>query len=42
MDTPIDRDVPKMMREINMLFEEWATEYPAQWLGWLHRRWPED
>ena len=42
MDKPIDRDVPKMMREINMLFEEWATEYPAQWLGWLHRRWPED
>ncbi|MBO38050.1 MAG: lauroyl acyltransferase [Rhodospirillaceae bacterium] len=42
MDKPIDGDVTKMMREINMLFEEWATEYPAQWLGWLHRRWPED
>tara|TARA_B100000530_G_scaffold330882_1_gene274845 strand:+ start:395 stop:1282 length:888 start_codon:yes stop_codon:yes gene_type:complete len=42
MDKPIDGDVTKMMREINMLFEEWATEYPAQWLGWLHRRWPEE
>jgi len=39
---PSDGDVPTMMRGINMLFEEWATEHPAQWLCWLHRRWPED
>jgi lauroyl/myristoyl acyltransferase len=31
-----------MIRNINALFEEWATERPGQWLGWLHRRWPED
>lgn len=42
IEKPADGDVPKMMRAINMLFEEWATEHPAQWLGWLHRRWPED
>ena len=42
IEKPVDGDVPKMMRAINMLFEEWATEHPAQWLGWLHRRWPED
>ncbi len=39
---PADGDVPSMMRDINALFEEWATETPDQWLGWLHRRWPED
>lgn len=39
---PADGDVPRMMRDINALFEEWATETPDQWLGWLHRRWPED
>jgi len=42
IEKPVDGDVPKMMRAINMLFEGWATEHPAQWLGWLHRRWPED
>jgi len=42
IEKPVDGDVSIMMRSINMLFEEWATEHPAQWLGWLHRRWPED
>lgn len=42
IDKPVDGDISKMMRVINMIFEEWATEHPAQWLGWLHRRWPKD
>lgn len=42
LEKPANGDVPAMMRNINALFEEWATETPDQWLGWLHRRWPED
>ena len=42
LEKPVDGDVPTMIRDINVLFEEWATERPGQWLGWLHRRWPED
>ena len=42
LEKPVDGDVPTMIRGINVLFEEWATERPGQWLGWLHRRWPED
>jgi lauroyl/myristoyl acyltransferase len=42
LEKPADGDASKMMRDINVLFEEWTTERPGQWLGWLHRRWPED
>jgi len=42
LEKPNDGDVATMMRHINAIFEEWASEKPAQWLCWLHRRWPDD
>ena len=42
LERSANADVPTMIRGINALFEEWATEKPEQWFGWLHRRWPED
>ena len=42
IDKPADGNISKMMRDINNMIEEWATEDPSQWLCWLHRRWPED
>ena len=42
INKPVDGDVAKMMRQINIIIEEWASEHPSQWLCWLHRRWPEE
>ena len=34
-------DPEKAMAALNLLFERWIREYPAQWL-WVHRRWGAD
>jgi KDO2-lipid IV(A) lauroyltransferase len=36
-----EKDVRKVLTDINMLLESWIRERPEQWL-WTHRRWPKD
>jgi KDO2-lipid IV(A) lauroyltransferase len=36
-----EKDVLKIMTDINVLLESWIRERPAQWL-WIHNRWPKE
>lgn len=38
-DTPAD--TAQLMATVNATVERWVREEPAQWFGWLHRRWPD-